>query len=128
MNSPSKPVPPSQQASPAGAATRPVRGALASLSLAMLLPALGTSIANVGLPDMARALHAPFQDVQWIVLFYLLAITALIVSVVRLGDMIGRRRLLLPASPCCPCLYRARWRPLLLLVPRAPCRAWARPS
>lgn len=90
MHTPSTSAPPEQQA-----ITRPVRGALASLSLAMLLPALGTSIANAGLPDMARALHAPFQDVQWIVLAYLLAITALIVSVGRLGDMVGRRRLLL---------------------------------
>ncbi|PIF12689.1 MFS transporter [Janthinobacterium sp. 13] len=95
MHAPSKPAPPNQQAPQAGSATMPVRGALASLSLAMLLPALGTSIANVGLPDMARALQAPFQDVQWIVLAYLLAITALIVSVGRLGDMVGRRRLLL---------------------------------
>ncbi|WP_426055213.1 MFS transporter [Janthinobacterium sp. PSPC2-1] len=95
MHSPSKPVPPEQQTTEAGSVTTPVRGALASLSLAMLLPALGTSIANVGLPDMARALQAPFQDVQWIVLAYLLAITALIVSVGRLGDMLGRRRLLL---------------------------------
>jgi len=75
-----------------------VRGpglALAALSLAMLLSSLGTSIANVGLPTMAEALDASFQDVQWIVLAYLLAITTLIVSVGRLGDIIGRRRLLL---------------------------------
>ena len=95
MQPPSTSAPPEQQTTEAGSATRPMRGALASLSLAMLLPALGTSIANVGLPDMARALQAPFQDVQWIVLAYLLAITALIVSVGRLGDMLGRRRLLL---------------------------------
>ena len=95
MQPPTKPVPPDQQANETGSITTPVRGALASLSLAMLLPALGTSIANVGLSDMAKALQAPFQDVQWIVLAYLLAITALIVSVGRLGDMLGRRRLLL---------------------------------
>lgn len=61
----------------------------------MLLSSLGTSIANVGLPTLAVAFDASFQDVQWIVLAYLLAITTLIVSVGRLGDMIGRRRLLL---------------------------------
>ncbi|MGF6174374.1 MFS transporter [Ensifer sp. 4252] len=75
--------------------TRPVRWALASLSLSMLLSALGTSIANVGLPALARAFEAPFQHVQWVVLAYLLAITALIVGVGRLGDIVGRRRLLL---------------------------------
>jgi EmrB/QacA subfamily drug resistance transporter len=73
----------------------PVRWALASLSLSMLLSALGTSIANVALPTLAEAFNASFQEVQWIVLAYLLAITTLIVSVGRLGDIIGRRQLLL---------------------------------
>jgi EmrB/QacA subfamily drug resistance transporter len=72
-----------------------VRWALASLSLSMLMPSLDTSIANVALPTLTQAFSASFQDVQWIVLAYLLAITTLIVSVGRLGDIIGRRRLLL---------------------------------
>src|SRR3712207_4286735 len=75
--------------------TLSVRWALASLSLSMLLSSLGTSIANVGLPTLAQAFDASFQEVQWIVLAYLLAITTLIVSVGRLGDITGRRRLLL---------------------------------
>lgn len=75
--------------------TRSVRLGLASLSLSILLSALGTSIANVGLPTLAHAFEASFQDVQWVVLAYLLAITALIVGVGRLGDIVGRRRLLL---------------------------------
>jgi EmrB/QacA subfamily drug resistance transporter len=61
----------------------------------MLLSALGTSIANVGLPTLAQVFEASFEQVQWIVLAYLLAITTLIVSVGRLGDLAGRRRLLL---------------------------------
>ncbi|MFF4427714.1 MFS transporter [Streptomyces sp. NPDC001513] len=72
-----------------------VRWVLAGLSLSMLLSSLGTSIANVGLPTLAQAFSASFQQVQWIVLAYLLAITTLIVGVGRLGDLIGRRRLLL---------------------------------
>ncbi|WP_418316157.1 MFS transporter [Piscinibacter sakaiensis] len=68
---------------------------LASLSLSMLLSSLGTSIANVGLPTFAMAFNASFEQVQWIVLAYLLAITTLVVSAGRLGDLIGRRRLLL---------------------------------
>ena len=75
--------------------TLPVRWVLISLSLSMLLSSLGTSIANVGLPTLAQAFNAPFQQVQWIVLAYLLAITTLIVSAGRLGDVIGRRRLML---------------------------------
>jgi len=72
-----------------------VRWVLASLSLSMLLSSLGTSIANVGLPTLAQVFNASFQQVQWVVLAYLLAITTLIVSVGRLGDLTGRRRLLL---------------------------------
>lgn len=72
-----------------------VRWILASLSLSMLLSSLGTSIANVGLPTLTHVFNASFQQVQWVVVAYLLAITTLIVSVGRLGDMMGRKRLLL---------------------------------
>jgi len=72
-----------------------MRWVLASLSLCMLLSSLGTSIANVALPTLAQAFSASFQQAQWVVLAYLLAITTLIVSVGRLGDLVGRRRLLL---------------------------------
>jgi EmrB/QacA subfamily drug resistance transporter len=84
------------QAAGARAEQAPSAGwALAGLSLSILLSSLGTSIANVALPDLAQAFAASFQQVQWIVLAYLLAITTLIVSVGRLGDIVGRRRLLL---------------------------------
>ena len=85
----------SEQIVPGRGETPPVRWALVSLSLSMLLSSLGTSIANVGLPTLAQAFNAPFQQVQWVVLAYLLAITTLIVSVGRLGDVMGRRRLML---------------------------------
>src|SRR3954469_15329451 len=75
--------------------TSSARWALASLSLSMLLSALGTSIANVALPTLAQAFGASFQEVQWVVLAYLLTITPLIGSVGWLGDITGRRRLLL---------------------------------
>jgi MFS family permease len=70
------------------------RGALAALSLCMLLPSLGTSIVNVALPRFTEEFGASYQQVQWVVVAYLLANTALIVGVGRLGDRIGRRRLL----------------------------------
>lgn len=71
------------------------RAALVSLSLSMLLASLGTSIANVGLPSLAQAFDASFHAVQWVVLAYLLAITAVIVGAGRLGDHFGRKRVLL---------------------------------
>lgn len=72
-----------------------VRWTMASLALPMLLSSLGTSISNMALPVLAQAFAAPFQTVQWVVLAYLVAITSTIVGVGRLGDLIGRRRLLL---------------------------------
>lgn len=68
---------------------------LAALALSMLLSSLGTSIANVALPDIARGFGVPFAAVQWVVLAYLLAVTVLVVLAGRLGDAMGRRRLLL---------------------------------
>ncbi|CAN7656573.1 MFS transporter [Pseudorhodoferax sp. LjRoot39] len=71
------------------------RFALAGLATAMLLSALGAGIANVGLPALAQAFGAPFQQVQWVVLAYLLAVTALVLPAGRLGDWWGRRNVLL---------------------------------
>jgi EmrB/QacA subfamily drug resistance transporter len=73
----------------------PMRWALASLGLAMLLSSFGTSSANVSLPTLMQVFSSSFQAIQWVVLAYLLTITTLIVSVGRLGDLMGRRRLLL---------------------------------
>ncbi len=61
----------------------------------MLVSSLGASIANIGLPTLAQAFNTSFQAVQWVVIVYLLAITTSIIAVGRLGDRIGRRRLLL---------------------------------
>jgi len=72
-----------------------VRGGLVALSLSVLLSSIGTSIANVSLPMLAQAFGASFQQVQWVVLAYLLVVTTMVVSVGRLGDIMGRRRLLI---------------------------------
>lgn len=69
--------------------------ALASLSLTMLLPSLGISIANIALPTLAQSFGASFPQVQWVVLAFLLAMSTSLVSAGRLGDLVGRRRLVL---------------------------------
>lgn len=72
-----------------------VRWTLGSLALSMLLSSLGVSVANIALPTLAQAFAASFQEVQWIVIAYLLAVTVMIVSVGRLGDVVGHRRVML---------------------------------
>lgn len=71
------------------------RWALAGLSLSMVLSSLGTSVANVALPNLAVSFAAPFQAVQWVVIAYVLTVTCSIVAIGWLGDAIGRRRLLI---------------------------------
>lgn len=66
-----------------------------ALALATLLASLGTSVANVALPTLAHELDAPFGRVQWVVLSYLLSMTVTAVAVGRLGDVLGRQRVLL---------------------------------
>lgn len=70
------------------------RWALVSLAAAAVLPSLNTSVANAALPTLAGAFSVSFHTAQWIVLSYLLATTTLIVSAGRLGDLAGRKRLL----------------------------------
>lgn len=77
------------------AAGHSARAATGALALCALLPALGTSIANVALPQLVQVFGSRFESVQWVVLAYLLASTTLVVSAGRLGDLFGRRRLLL---------------------------------
>ena len=71
------------------------RWLLPALSLATLLPSLDTSIANVALPTLAETWSASFSEVRWVVLAYLIALTGLIVGAGRLGDRLGRRRVLI---------------------------------
>jgi MFS family permease len=75
--------------------TRSGQRAMGALSLCVLLTSVGMSIANVALPALAEAFDATFRQVQWVVVSYLLANMLLVVNVGRLGDVVGRRRLLL---------------------------------
>ena len=74
--------------------SRPV----AALSLCVLLSSLGISVANVALPTLAQHFDAPISLVQRVVLAYLLATTTMVVSVGRLADLGGRRRILLAGA------------------------------
>lgn len=93
----------------------------AALGGAMLLASLGTSITSVALPTLSRAFSAPVSSLQWVVLAYLIAVTVVIVSAGRFGDLFGHRRVLVAglvvfaiasalcaAAPTLPMLVAAR--------------------
>lgn len=72
----------------------PPRGVLVALSLSTALAMFGSSAGAVALPTLGDAFAVPPAQAQWIVLAYLLTVTVVVVGAGRLGDMLGRRRLL----------------------------------
>ena len=55
---------------------------------------LDSSIVNVALPTLMGKLNTTMLTIEWVVLIYLIAFTALILSFGRLSDIMGRRRVL----------------------------------
>jgi len=53
------------------------------------------TIVNVALPDIQRALHSSFSDLQWVVDAYALTLAAFLLTAGSLADMYGRRLLYL---------------------------------
>lgn len=71
------------------------RTGLLALGLSTLLPMLAGSMANLVLPALGAEFAVSFASLQWVLVAYLLGITCLSVVAGRLGDSLGRRRLLL---------------------------------
>jgi len=75
------------------AAGRPSKGVLAVVMLCIFMVMLDGSIVNVALPSIGESLRASFAVLQWIVLSYLVATSALILAMGRLGDILGKKAL-----------------------------------
>jgi EmrB/QacA subfamily drug resistance transporter len=54
---------------------------------------IDSTVINIALPVMKRALHAGVDDVQWVVDAYLLVLSSLILAGGSLGDRLGRVRM-----------------------------------
>lgn len=66
---------------------------MAAVAMSIFLATIDGSIVNVALPTLVRDLNATFPTVQWVVLSYLLTQVTLLLSVGRLGDMIGKKQI-----------------------------------
>jgi EmrB/QacA subfamily drug resistance transporter len=64
---------------------------MAAIAMSLFLATIDGSIVNVALPTLVRELNTDFATVQWVVLGYLLTQTTLMLSMGRLGDMIGKK-------------------------------------
>jgi EmrB/QacA subfamily drug resistance transporter len=68
---------------------------LVAVCLGTFMLLLDVTIVNVALPDIQRALHASFSDLQWVVDAYALTLAAFLLTAGSLADMYGRRLLYL---------------------------------
>jgi EmrB/QacA subfamily drug resistance transporter len=64
---------------------------MASVGMGIFLSTIDGSIVNVALPSMVKALNTDFAKVEWVVLAYLLTLAVVILSMGRLGDMLGKK-------------------------------------
>ena len=69
--------------------------AFAAALAATLMDLLDSTIANVAAPFIRHDLGGSFADVQWISAAYTLAMAVMLLTGGRLGDMFGRKRMLL---------------------------------
>jgi EmrB/QacA subfamily drug resistance transporter len=68
---------------------------LAACALAMFATNLDFFALNLAIPGMARDLEVSTTDMQWAISGYLLALGAFLIPGGRLGDLLGRRRMLI---------------------------------
>src|SRR5258707_12046261 len=68
---------------------------LVAVCLGTFMLLLDITIVNVALPDIPRALHSSFSDLQWVVDAYALTLAAFLLTAGSLADMYGRRLLYL---------------------------------
>jgi len=66
---------------------------MAAVAMGIFLATIDGSIVNLALPTLVRDLHADFPTVQWVFLAYLLTLATLLLSVGRLADMLGKKKI-----------------------------------
>lgn len=62
------------------------------LSLALAIVIIDNSVLNPAIPTILRDLNTSLDAIQWVISGYALIIAAIIITMGRVGDMVGRRR------------------------------------
>lgn len=68
---------------------------MAAVAMGVFLATIDSSIVNVALPTLVNDLATTFSVIEWIVLVYLLTISVLMLSVGRIADIVGKKKLYL---------------------------------
>ena len=66
--------------------------ALGTVAIGTFMSTLDSSIVNIALPSILRDFRSDLATIEWVVLAYLLTITALLLTVGRLADLWGRKK------------------------------------
>jgi EmrB/QacA subfamily drug resistance transporter len=101
MATASQPVPSAQAAPPASDIPEPEkttgqrvahpRAVVALVWSGLFMTTLDASIVNIGLPTIARAFSTPLSGtIEWVIIGYLVVAAALLLTVGRVSDMVGR--------------------------------------
>jgi EmrB/QacA subfamily drug resistance transporter/deazaflavin-dependent oxidoreductase (nitroreductase family) len=88
-----KPVKETSPMSQSPSAPRNLSVALIVIAFAQLMVVLDTTIVNVALPSIQRALRFSSTDLEWVVNAYALAFGGLLLLGGRAGDLFGRRKM-----------------------------------
>jgi len=109
-------VSPEPPAAHAGAPAFPRWRVFPVLALGTVMATLDISVVNIALPTLSRTFRAPLTTIEWVVLTYVLTITALLLPLGRIADDLGRRRmygsgltLFTAASLACAAAPGAAW-------------------
>jgi EmrB/QacA subfamily drug resistance transporter len=66
--------------------------ALTTVAIGTFMSTLDSSIVNVSLPTIMKSFNTNLETIEWVVLAYLLTITALLLTFGRLADIWGRKK------------------------------------
>ncbi len=66
---------------------------LASIAFGTFISVVNASIVNVALPTISRALGLDLQVLQWVILTFLVTVSATLLVAGRLADLVGRKRI-----------------------------------
>jgi EmrB/QacA subfamily drug resistance transporter len=68
---------------------------LAAVNFALFMALLDVTVVNVALPSIAQDFKTSFSELQWVIDTYALVLAALILTMAKIGDLFGRKRLFL---------------------------------
>lgn len=66
---------------------------LSTVACGTFMATLDSSIVNIALPTLTKALHTDLRSIKWVIVVYLLTITCTLLPFGRLSDLYGRKKI-----------------------------------